>query len=98
MYVALVQNSKHDVHGAKRGGDQYRFVRQRRLEGLSRTGEIRVDGCRHSGSLLDCVDRRYSLTEREPRSQVERDRDRGEHARMIDRESRGRGLEMSKGR
>src|ERR1700761_4533127 len=84
MDRALVENAENDIDDHKRSCDQNRGVGERRLKCLSIPLETRGDGSRLSAFLLELSDGIYGFAKGYPRSQIERDRGRGEHPLMVD--------------
>ncbi len=89
MDVALVKHAEHDVNRQERGQNQQRFVGERRLEGLRRALETRLNRSRHPKLLLGSIDGAHGIAQRDARRKIERERDRRELALMIDGERRG---------
>ena len=88
MDVALVEHAEHDVHGDERGEDEQRLIGERGLEGLRGALKARADRGRQANRALRPADGGDGVAEGDAGRQVERQRDRGELALVVDGERR----------
>ena len=84
MNEALIQNAKHDVDRAERGGDQIGLVLQRSLKGLGRSAKSCLNGGGHAQFGLRVVDDVDRVAQCDARRQIEGNRHGGILALVVD--------------
>src|ERR1051326_920033 len=83
MDVALVEDAQHDIDDQNGDDQQHQKIAQRVLERLGCSLEGGADGRRQS-FRRDLLNLRGYIAQRRARLQIERNRDRGELAKVAD--------------